>query len=91
MAQQLSKADQIRKLLHLPNAVIVERTGYKYDYVRWVRQHTSPSGNPINLPIDRVRDMKCKVERYRTDPEYAERKRAIQRRYASKRRAEARA
>jgi hypothetical protein len=88
---QLSKADKIRKLLHLPNGVIAERTGFAINYVQHVRLRTSPSGNPIQLPIDIERDRRCKVARYRTDPEFAERKRAIQRRYDAKRRAEARA
>lgn len=48
MAAQLSKADRIRKLLHLGNAEIAKRTGERVEYVRAVRQRTSDSGNPIN-------------------------------------------
>ena len=47
MAQQLSKSDKIRKILHLSNAEIAERIGCREEYVRSVRQRTSASGNPI--------------------------------------------
>jgi hypothetical protein len=40
----MSKADQIRKLLHLSNAEITARVGCLPAYVRAVRQRTSRSG-----------------------------------------------
>jgi hypothetical protein len=88
MATQLSKADQIRKLLHLSNAEIVRLTGFSYAYVHRVRQHTSPSGNPMQLPCDVARDRKYKVERYRNDPEFRERKKRIVRAYRERNRAD---
>jgi hypothetical protein len=47
MATQLSKADRIRKMLHLSNKDIAEIIGCHEAYVRVVRQRTSPSGNPV--------------------------------------------
>jgi hypothetical protein len=47
MTTQLSKADRIRKLLHLSNREVAERVGCRVEYVRAVRQRTSPSGDPI--------------------------------------------
>jgi hypothetical protein len=47
MTQQPSKADRIRKLLHLSNAEIAKRIGCRDSYVRAVRQRTSANGHPI--------------------------------------------
>jgi hypothetical protein len=87
---QPSKSDQIRKLLHLPNAVIAERTGFNLGTISWVRNHTSVSGNPIVRPHDRNRDAK-KVARHHNDPEYRERHKAHMREVMRRRRSEVRA
>ena len=54
MAAQLSKADQIRKLLplHLSNAEIERRTGLPQSYIRSVRQRTSSDGYPIRTAAE---------------------------------------
>ncbi len=81
MARQLSKADRIRKILHLSNKEIARRTGCAPAYVRAVRQRTSDAGNPITdnanrnwvaANKDRVREShrKSRAKRYSTDPEY---------------------
>jgi hypothetical protein len=44
---QLTKTDQIRKLLHFRNAEIARRVGCSADYVRAVRQRTDKNGEPI--------------------------------------------
>ncbi len=49
----MSKADQIRKLLHLPTVEIATRTKTHEGYVRAVRQRTSKSGNPIETESSR--------------------------------------
>jgi hypothetical protein len=94
MAAQLSKADRIRKLLHLSNAEIAKRAGERIEYVRAVRQRTSKAGNPINsnailayAPTHNRR----KRERYASDPEFRERTLEALRRRDRKRREEARA
>lgn len=100
MATQLSKADQIRKLLHLSNKEIAERIGCLDAYVRAVRQRTSDSGNPItdaacrnwvleNRALLRVRWR----ERYANEPSFRERHLQASKSayYSAKRRAEARA
>jgi hypothetical protein len=56
----MSTADRIRKMLHLPNAVIAQRLGCSPAYVRTVRQRTSPDGNPILRPTDRRWNRKVK-------------------------------
>jgi hypothetical protein len=64
MAAQLSKADRIRKLLHLSNAEVAKRIGCRDAYVRAVRQRTSKSGHPVETDgskawkqanVDRIR------------------------------------
>lgn len=81
---QLSKADQIRKLLHLSNAVIAERMGCSDAYVRAVRQRTRSDGRPqwtltglkwVEKNRERVRARKNArhKERYQSDPEYRRR------------------
>jgi hypothetical protein len=52
MTTQLSKADQIRKLLHLSDAEIVAHVGCHDAYVRAVRYRTSSNGHPIDRPSD---------------------------------------
>lgn len=47
----MSKADQIRALMHLPNHVIAERIGHPQNergmaYIRAVRQRTTRDGHP---------------------------------------------
>ena len=60
----MSKADQIRKLLHLSNAEITTRVGCLRAYVGAVRQRTSRSGQPIQTAADR-RWQKITNERHR--------------------------
>jgi hypothetical protein len=81
MATQLSKADKIRKLLHLSNAEIAKRLRYDEPYVRAVRQRTSKDGRPTETPAnrawhasnrDRMLQFKRKyyANRYASDPKY---------------------
>ena len=49
----MSKADEVRKLLHLPNAMVAARTGYPESYIRTVRQRTTPDGQPKESNGDR--------------------------------------
>lgn len=90
-----SKSDRIRKILHLPNAVIAERIGCRKDYVRAVRQRTSLFGNPItdaanrNWQAENKERINARIrKRYRFDPEFRQRRQAIQVK-SRKRRAEA--
>ena len=80
---QLSKADKIRKFLHLDNAEIAKRVGVLPAYVRAVRQRTSEVGNPINGPVDKwkaanpdkvLRYAKIGRMRLKADPEKYTRK-----------------
>jgi hypothetical protein len=77
MATQLSKADRIRKLLHLSNAEVAKRVGCSPDYVRATRQRTSKDGNPVNPATNANWRMANKPrirarvrERYASDPEF---------------------
>lgn len=77
----MSKADQIRELLHLPNFVIAERLGRPFHkvelaYIRAVRQRTSSLGNPITPATQR-----------NWKAENPERIRAMRQRYRERRRA----
>ena len=49
----MNKAAKIRALLHLSNDEIVQRTGYRPEYVRAVRQRTDGDGSPISSVADR--------------------------------------
>jgi hypothetical protein len=64
---QPSKSDQIRKLLYLPNAEIVRRTGFSHGLVATVRGRTDESGKPKRRPCDANYDALV-MERYPTDP-----------------------
>ena len=78
----MSKAEQIRSLFHLPNAVIAKRVGCRDTYVRAVRQRTSSNGFPVRAIADlnyySVR-LEKQRERYRTDPKMRETKAKQQR------------
>ena len=50
---QLSKADKIRKLLHLSTSEIARLTGENPAYVSTVRSRTSADGHPIDRASDR--------------------------------------
>lgn len=83
MAQQLSKSDQIRKLLHLKNKEIVQLTGFNKDLVSLVRSRTSRDGMPKRRETDVAAD-EAKMARYRADPNYAARVQARIRKWRSK-------
>lgn len=81
MATQLSKAEKIRKLLHLSNAEIAKQIGCEEFYVRAVRQRTGKDGRPTETKAntawrdanwDRILESKRKshAKRYASDPAY---------------------
>lgn len=70
MAAQLSKADQIRKLLHLSNAEIAKHVGCMKEYVRTVRQRTNKAGDTISRPCDYGNRVHLVRKRAQRDPEF---------------------
>ncbi len=77
----MTKSDTVRKLLHLPNAEIVERTGFHDAFIRAVRQRTDANGKRKRSSADtRYHDANAhsirsyqnnyRRHRYREDPEY---------------------
>jgi hypothetical protein len=94
MAQQPSKADRIRKLLHLSNAEIAKRIECHDGYVRAVRQRTSAGGNPVNsnaILAYAPTEYERRRERYASDPTFREKVRAQRKEWTRRRRDEARA
>ena len=96
---QLSKAAKVRKLLHLPNAVIAERTGIAESYIRTVRQRTGPDGSPQIAAgerkwaienAERMREFRRDAfrRRYWANPKMRELNRARNKAWRAKRRAE---
>jgi hypothetical protein len=92
MATQLSKADRIRKLLHLSNAEIAKREACHEGYVRAVRQRTSSDGHPIQTRAEKAwqaanwgRLLQLKREanarRWASDPKYRKHKLEQQRKW----------
>ena len=77
----VSKADQIRQLLHLPNNVIARRLGCMPEYVRAVRQRTSASGHPTHIASLKWRE-KNRAHYLAVQREY-NRNRSVNRREAS--------
>ena len=85
--REASKAEVVRKVLHLSNNEIARLTGFAQPYIRAVRQRTDKNGNPMNSPADQ----KWLGENYTTEWNTArclrwrsqnrERYRASQRRY----------
>ena len=96
MTAKLSKASKVRKLLHLPNAVIAERTGFAESYIRTVRQRTASDGSPqesigakkwASKNAERVREFRRDAfrRRYWANPEMRERNRARNRVWRARR------
>lgn len=84
-----SRADRVRKILHLPNAEIARRIGCPESYVRTVRQRTASDGLPqlaagerayVASPHGKARSREASRAWNKRHPEYAEHKREYSRR-----------